>query len=44
MAGNSGSSTLKWKLYTVPDEKVIAKGMVDRLGLSDSVFEVEFDG
>jgi len=44
MAVNSGSSTLKWKLYTVPDEKVIAKGMVDRLGLSDSVFEVEYDG
>ena len=44
MAVNSGSSTLKWKLYTVPDEKIIAKGMVDRLGLSDSVFEVEFDG
>jgi Acetate kinase len=44
MAVNSGSSTLKWKLYTVPDEKVIAKGMVDRLGLSDSVFEVEYGG
>ncbi len=44
MAVNSGSSTLKWKLYTVPDEKVVAKGMVDRLGLSDSVFEVEFAG
>ena len=44
MAVNSGSSTLKWKLYTVPDEKVVAKGMVDSLGLSDSVFEVEFGG
>ena len=44
MAVNSGSSTLKWKLYTVPDEKVIAKGMVDRLGLPDSVFEVEYNG
>lgn len=44
MAVNSGSSTLKWKLYTVPEEKVIARGMVDRLGLSDSVFEVEFAG
>ncbi|GAB5056995.1 acetate kinase [Companilactobacillus alimentarius] len=44
MAVNSGSSTLKWKLYTVPDEKVIAKGMVDRLGLSDSVFEVQYNG
>lgn len=44
MAVNSGSSTLKWKLYTVPDEKVIAKGMVDRLGLPDSVFEVQYNG
>lgn len=44
MAINSGSSTLKWKLYTVPDEKVIAKGMVDRLGLPDSVFEVQYNG
>ncbi len=44
MAVNSGSSTLKWKLYTVPDEKVIAKGMVDRLGLPDSVFEIKYNG
>ncbi|WP_334333384.1 acetate/propionate family kinase [Companilactobacillus sp. HBUAS59544] len=44
MAVNSGSSTLKWKLYTVPEEKVVAQGMVDRLGLSDSVFEVQYAG
>ena len=44
MAVNSGSSTLKWKLYTVPEEKVVAQGMVDRLGLSDSVFEVQYGG
>ncbi|WP_125568307.1 acetate/propionate family kinase [Companilactobacillus insicii] len=44
IAVNSGSSTLKWKLYSYPDEKVIAKGMVDRLGLSDSVFEVKYNG
>ncbi|WP_125769237.1 acetate/propionate family kinase [Companilactobacillus furfuricola] len=44
IAVNSGSSTLKWKLYSVPDENVIASGMVDRLGLSDSIFKVKYNG
>ncbi|MFC6323037.1 acetate/propionate family kinase [Companilactobacillus baiquanensis] len=44
IAVNSGSSTLKWKLYDLPEENVVAKGMVDRLGLSDSVFEVKYNG
>lgn len=44
IAVNSGSSTLKWKLYDLPGETVVAKGMVDRLGLSDSVFEVKYNG
>lgn len=43
MAVNSGSSTLKWKLYEMPDERVIAKGMVDRLGLTNSTFIVQID-
>ncbi|AST83856.1 acetate kinase [Latilactobacillus sakei] len=42
LAINAGSSTLKWKLFVMPEEKVIAKGMVDRLGLSDSVFTVKY--
>lgn len=42
LAINTGSSTLKWKLFVMPEEKVIAKGMVDRLGLSDSVFTVKY--
>ena len=44
IAVNSGSSTLKWKLYSIPDENVIASGMVDRLGLSDSIFKVKYNG
>ncbi|MCH4171991.1 MAG: acetate kinase [Lactobacillus sp.] len=44
LAINAGSSTLKWKLFTMPEEQVIAEGMVDRLGLSDSVFSVKFNG
>lgn len=44
LAINCGSSTLKWKLFSMPEENVIAEGMVDRLGLSDSVFSVKFNG
>lgn len=41
---NSGSSTLKFQLFDMPAEKVIAKGMVDRLGSSKSVFEIKYNG
>ncbi|MFB9769631.1 acetate/propionate family kinase [Lactiplantibacillus modestisalitolerans] len=41
LAINAGSSTLKWKLFSVPEEKVIASGMVDRLGLPNSVFKLK---
>lgn len=44
LAINAGSSTLKWKLFIMPEEKVVAEGLVDRLGLSDSVFSVKFNG
>lgn len=42
LAINAGSSTLKWQLFEMPSERVIAKGMIDRLGLSDSVFTVKY--
>ncbi|MBA1434859.1 acetate/propionate family kinase [Bombilactobacillus bombi] len=41
---NSGSSTLKFKLFALPAEKVIVKGMVDRLGLDHSVFVITYQG
>jgi len=41
LAINAGSSTLKWKLFSVPEETVIASGMVDRLGLPESVFKIK---
>lgn len=44
LAVNSGSSTLKWKLYETPSEEVLAEGMVDRLGLPGSVFETKING
>lgn len=44
MAINSGSSTLKFKLFEMPEETVIASGMVDRLGMKGSKFTFETEG
>lgn len=41
---NSGSSTLKFKLFSMPTEEVIAQGMVDRLGLDQSTFVLTYHG
>ena len=40
---NAGSSSLKWQLYEMPAEKVIAKGLIERIGLKDSISTVKFD-
>ena len=44
IAINSGSSSLKWQLYEMPDEVVIAKGLIERIGLKDSRSTVKFNG
>lgn len=41
LAINSGSSSFKYKLFSLPDEKVIAKGMADRVGLDNASFEIK---
>ena len=40
---NAGSSSLKWQLYLMPEEKVLAKGLLERIGLKDSISTVKFD-
>ncbi|MBM7712499.1 acetate kinase [Enterococcus xiangfangensis] len=42
IAINAGSSSLKWQLYQMPEESVIAKGIVERIGLSDSIFTIKY--
>ena len=42
IAINAGSSSLKWQLYEMPDEVVLAKGLIERIGLKDSVSTVKF--
>lgn len=44
LAINAGSSSLKFQLIQMPDEIVSAKGLVERIGLSDSVFQIETNG
>ncbi|WP_161979746.1 acetate kinase [Streptococcus sp. S784/96/1] len=44
IAINAGSSSLKWQLYEMPEEEVLASGLIERIGLKDSVSTVKFAG
>ncbi|NTS42311.1 acetate kinase [Flavisolibacter sp. BT320] len=39
---NSGSSSIKYQLFTMPDEKPICVGLVERIGLENSVITHKF--
>ncbi|TRM12956.1 acetate kinase [Lentibacillus cibarius] len=41
LAINAGSSSLKFQLIHMPEERVQAKGLVERIGLPESVFTIE---
>ena len=41
---NAGSSSLKYQLLHMPEEMIITKGMVERIGLKDSIFTIEASG
>lgn len=41
LAINAGSSSLKFQLIQMPEEEVSAKGLIERIGLNDSVFTLE---
>lgn len=44
MSVNAGSSSLKFQVYDMPSEKVLAKGLVERIGLNDGVFTINVNG
>ena len=44
MTINSGSSSLKFKLYEMPEEKEICSGNCERIGLADGIFTIKYDG
>lgn len=44
IAINAGSSSLKWQLYQMPEETVLAQGIIERIGLENSISTVKFNG
>ena len=44
MTINSGSSSLKFKLYEMPEEREICSGNCERIGLEDGIFTIKYDG
>ena len=41
---NSGSSSLKFKLYEMPEEKVLCSGNCEKIGLATGIFTIKYDG
>jgi len=44
IAMNAGSSSFKFQLFEMPEEVEVAKGLVERIGLSKGIFSVTVDG
>ena len=44
MAVNAGSSSLKFQLLEMPTEKLITSGIVERIGMSKSIFSIKVNG
>jgi acetate kinase len=44
MAVNAGSSSLKFQLLEMPSEKLITSGIVERIGMKNSVFSIKVNG
>ena len=44
MAVNAGSSSIKFQLLEMPEEKVIASGVMERIGLAEGIFTIKYDG
>ena len=44
IAVNAGSSSLKFQLFEMDDESVITSGVIERIGLEDSIFTIKYNG
>ncbi|WP_088103824.1 acetate kinase [Halalkalibacter urbisdiaboli] len=44
IAINAGSSSLKFQLLNMPEEQIVTKGLVERIGLGSGVFSIEVQG
>ena len=41
---NTGSSSLKFSLYNMDNEEVIANGLFERIGIEGSCFTIKYNG
>ena len=41
---NAGSSSLKFKIYEMPEEKVLISGVFERIGLENSFYTIKLNG
>lgn len=41
---NAGSSSLKFKAYEMPEEKVLASGVFERIGIKDGFYTIKING
>jgi acetate kinase len=41
---NAGSSSLKFQLYEMPEEKVLISGVFERIGIDGSLYTIKIDG
>jgi acetate kinase len=44
LAINAGSSSLKFQLIEMPEEKLLLRDLLNVLGLKDSIFTIEVNG
>ena len=41
IAVNAGSSSLKFQLFSMPEEKVLTSGVAERIGLEEGIFTIK---
>ena len=41
---NAGSSSLKFQMYEMPEEKVLISGLFERIGINDSLYSIKING
>ncbi|MCF0114692.1 MAG: acetate kinase, partial [Erysipelotrichaceae bacterium] len=44
IAVNAGSSSLKFQLFELSDESVVASGIVERIGLEEGIYTLKYNG
>ena len=41
---NAGSSSLKFQVLVMPEERVLTSGIIERIGFEEAVFSIKVEG